>query len=100
VIRLRARWSAGIEFLVWEETAWKYVFTGLTVGALVGSALALAALIAPGRMGSGATRLNALGVLVICLAYFIVVGLFGAWAKDHKSTRPVGMGRHSRNPRV
>jgi hypothetical protein len=88
------------DFLVWGETAWKYVFTGLTVGALGGSALALVALVAPGRMGPGATPLNALGVLAICLAYFIGVGLFGAWAKDHKLTRSVGIGRHSRNPRI
>jgi hypothetical protein len=57
-------------------------------------------LAAPDRMGPGATRLNALGVLVICLAYFIGVGLFGAWAKEHKLTRPVGKGRHSRNPKL
>jgi hypothetical protein len=50
-------------------------------------------------MGPGASRLNALGLLLICLTYFIGVGFYGAWAKDHKSTRPVGIGRHSRNPK-
>jgi hypothetical protein len=100
VRRLVARWSAGVEFLVWGDSAWRNTFTRVTLGTLAGSALALAVLAAPDRMGPGATRLNALGVLVICLAYFIGVGLFGAWAKEHKLTRPVGKCRHSRNPKL
>jgi hypothetical protein len=97
--RLLARWSGGIEFLVWGDNPWKAVLTSVTLGMLAGSALALAGLIGGDRMGPGASRLNALGLLLICLTYFIGVGFYGAWAKDHKSTRPVGIGRHSRNPK-
>jgi cell division protein FtsW (lipid II flippase) len=69
----------------------------LSLGVLGVTTVALVGLVEGAR--TGASRWIAAGLLLICAAYFVALGLVCAWAKDRQPRdHAVGLGRHSRNP--
>jgi hypothetical protein len=98
VRRLVVRWSQGIEHLVWRRPTYRNPLLRLSFGMLCLTTGALVGLIEGAR--TGASRWIFAVLLLLCVAYFVALGLVCAWATGRQPRRhAVGLGRHSRNPK-